>query len=251
MRPIDICTGQTVAFIEGHIGLGGKRLLEVGCGNGDLALALGEAGHQVIAVDAEADAVAEAQRRGVDARLAVWPDFPREPFDMDQAFDALLFTRSLHHIPPLADAMRQAECLLRPGGLVIVEDFAYSEMGGVAARWFHDLLGLLHAARILFPPAGGFIERLLNDGSLEFWHREHDHDLHKAPAMAAALAERFEIAHISDAPYLYRYLVPALRDDDSGGRILSHVQAMEQTLGKSDSFTLIGRRFVGRKRPVG
>ncbi len=90
--PAEVATRETLHFVRAHLSGGAQHLLEVGCGNGALAAALQADGHTLVALDADAEAVAEARRRGVDARHAAWPDFENAPFD------AVLFTRSLHHL---------------------------------------------------------------------------------------------------------------------------------------------------------
>jgi 2-polyprenyl-3-methyl-5-hydroxy-6-metoxy-1,4-benzoquinol methylase len=64
----DVATSETLAFVQAHTHP--SRLLEVGCGGGALASRLMALGYQVVAVDASANAVAEARQRGLDRALA-------------------------------------------------------------------------------------------------------------------------------------------------------------------------------------
>ena len=88
-------TRFTRDFIKRSLPAGVRRVLEIGCGSGELAASLLQDGVSLIAIDNDADSIAAAQRLGVDARIAAWPDFE------DGQFDAVLFTRSLHHMHPL------------------------------------------------------------------------------------------------------------------------------------------------------
>ena len=112
-------TQFTQAFIRRSLPERARRVLEIGCGSGELAASLLQDGVSLIAIDNDADAIAAAQGLGVDARIAAWPDFE------DGLFDAVLFTRSLHHIHPLDKAVQRAADTLVIGGRLIVEDFAY------------------------------------------------------------------------------------------------------------------------------
>ncbi len=119
--PIDVPTRETVDFLRAHLPPGAS-LLEIGCGPGDVALAMTRMGYQVHGVDPDADAVATARDRGVVVSQASWPETPLEPFPVD----AVAFTRSLHHVSQLEASVREAARWLRPGGQVLVEDFAFT-----------------------------------------------------------------------------------------------------------------------------
>ena len=99
----------------------GLRVLEVGCGPGVLAEHLLRDGVELTAIDVSEEQVAEARARGVPAIASDFLAFEAAPFD------AVLFTRSLHHIAPLAAGIAKIRVLVRPGGLVLADEFAYDE----------------------------------------------------------------------------------------------------------------------------
>jgi SAM-dependent methyltransferase len=98
----------------------GERILDLGCGDGALTEKLIAAGAEVVGVDASADMVAAARKRGIDGRVmdAYQLEFRAE-------FDAVLSNAAMHWMKRDPDAViagvRRA---LKPGGR-----FA-SEMGG-------------------------------------------------------------------------------------------------------------------------
>lgn len=79
MRSSDISTSETLAFVLGNLPQGPLRILEVGCGSGELAGSLCDLGHKLVAVDSSPEPVEAAKQLGVDARLAHFPDFEDEP----------------------------------------------------------------------------------------------------------------------------------------------------------------------------
>jgi SAM-dependent methyltransferase len=92
------------------------RLLDIGCGRGDLGAWFMRRGWSVVGVDPSPQACAVAGRRGVDARLGTLDTIELEP----HAYDAVVFRHSLEHVPdPVAD-LRRARGALRDGGVAIV-----------------------------------------------------------------------------------------------------------------------------------
>ena len=241
MRPIDVPTRATVAFIQSHLAhlTQPVRLVEVGCGRGEVALALQTIGHDVVAIDLSAEAVTATQELGVDARQVDWLAFNDSPFD------AILFTRSLHHLHQLHTALEHARNLLKPGGLILVEDFAFSEVDEATVEWFTHLLTLLQATGMLDLEDHSFVKQFLaDDGSpLERWHHDHGHDIHTAATMQAAITDIFDELQAGKAPYLYRYLCPVVPDTEQGATIVAQVRALELASLESR----LGRRFVARR----
>jgi len=97
----------------------GERILDLGCGDGRLSLALLEAGAQIVAVDGSAEMTAAARQRGLDARVMQGQDlrFERE-------FDAVFSNAALHWMLPPQDVIAGVARALKPGGRFV------AEMGG-------------------------------------------------------------------------------------------------------------------------
>jgi SAM-dependent methyltransferase len=192
-----IATRRTLDWIEAASPKERTRVLEVGCGAGELAAALGARGHEVVAIDSSPEAVRATSARGVDAREAVFPRFEAPPFDV------VLFSRSLHHIEDLAGACRRARELARPGGLVLVEDWRWNEMDRATAEWIYGLMQVGQALGVV--PAD---EWRHSGDPLRTWLEEHrERHLHEAAAMLASLREELTIEGIARAPYVYRWFV--------------------------------------------
>lgn len=241
----DVPTSDTLAFVLSCLsGESHRRILEVGCGSGELAAELQRVGHTVVALDSDEASVEACLRKDIHAVHTVWPEFEDAPFD------AILFTRSLHHIHPLNLAIKQAVRLLRPNGVLIVEDFAYSDVSSPEIAWFTSVLKLLSTCGLLEESADVFAIRVLrSNGDPAVWHADHDHELHAASTMEDAIREHFALRSAESSPYFYRYLVPVLRMNERSQACLKCVVESERTLIRTGAIRALGRRWVAHHRP--
>ena len=238
MHPLDLATNESVAFIKALLPGTSLRILEVGCGSGRLAARLQADGHTIIALDTSDEAVQQARQRSVDARRAEWPDFS------DAAFNVVLFTRSLHHIHELDAAVERAAELLVPGGLIVLEEFDLEASTEAEIEWVYGILNILHSGGHLNLEADTMPKRLLlSGGDAHVW--QHDHDLHSIPAMRGAVEKYFTLQSDSPALYLYRYVLPLLKEEDYV--LAESVFDMERRLVEAGALRSIGRWIVGRK----
>lgn len=103
----------------------GKRILDIGCGEGNLARSLSDRGACVTGVDPNAQALALAREAVPDATFHV-AGAEALPF-ADDAFDGAIFLNSLHHVPEPAmhQALREAARVVGPARpIVVVEPLA-------------------------------------------------------------------------------------------------------------------------------
>jgi SAM-dependent methyltransferase len=110
------------------------RLLDVGCGTGDMAAVFARHGWDVSAVEPSARAAEYARAMGIDTVTGTVAQAPWPP----GSFDAILFNHSLEHIDDPAYALAQAARLLRPGGLaaIAVPNFGSWHRRAFGSAWF-------------------------------------------------------------------------------------------------------------------
>jgi ubiquinone/menaquinone biosynthesis C-methylase UbiE len=122
----------------------GERVLDVGCGTGSLAIVarrqVGATG-QVFGVDASPEMIARARHKARKAKLDISFDdgvAEKLPFPVQQ-FDVVLSTVMLHHLRKnvRAQAVAEMQRVLKPGGRVLVVDFAGARNGKGPLMHFH------------------------------------------------------------------------------------------------------------------
>lgn len=106
-------TGMTIADIAAELAPG-MRVLDLCCGQGDVARALLERGHEVVGADFSATMLAIARKRVEGAEL-VQADAQSLPFG-DGEFDAVVSNFGIVHVPDQTRALREARRVLRDGG---------------------------------------------------------------------------------------------------------------------------------------
>jgi SAM-dependent methyltransferase len=165
-----------VSFVLAALPAPAARILEVGCGTGELARAMDAAGYRVLAIDPQAPEGPTFRRTTLEALDEAGP------------FDAAVATYALHHIESLNPALDRIAGLLTPHGRLIIEEFGWDRLDPATARWYGQQQGEPSVESVLAK-----------------WGAEHD-GLHGYAAMRRALEERFAECSFDWRPYLYRCL---------------------------------------------
>jgi SAM-dependent methyltransferase len=169
-----------------------SRILEVGCGDGRLAWALDELGHQLVAIDPAAPDGAILQTVSL------------EEFADPARFDAVVASRSLHHVHNLAGGLSKLQRLLLPGGRLIVVEHAFDRLDARTARWY------LEKRRAKDPRAPNSLQACLAE-----WEADHA-GLHGYAAMRRELDRRFTERWFAWTPTLYLELGGELEQKELG-----------------------------------
>jgi 2-polyprenyl-3-methyl-5-hydroxy-6-metoxy-1,4-benzoquinol methylase len=238
-RPIDVPIRETLGFLISHVPVGAK-ILEVGCGDGEVACELLQRGYHVTGLDSDSEAITRAQARGVRAVVASWPEF-----DSSVSFDAIAFTRSLHHINPLRQSMVRARELLNPNGSLLIEDFALDEVNEATVAWFAKVLRSTKGKALINRVADQLATALLSATDImQTWRDNRVPELHSFKTMNEAIAEQLVICEAQSAPYFYRYLIPVLPETAAATSFVDKVFQQENILASRGEIVFLGRRVV-------
>jgi SAM-dependent methyltransferase len=193
------------------------RVLEVGCGGGELARGLVAAGHDVLAIDPRAPEGPPFRQ----ARL--------EDLDDPGPFDAVVASLSLHHVVDLDAAVGRMAALLRPCGWLVLEEWARERLVGPTARWYY------HQRQAL--AAGGREDAGIAE-AFEPWlagRAEALADVHPLDDLRRAVDARFEERAAAWIPFLYDY------------RLHDALEPLERALVAEGAIDAVGFRYVGVK----
>jgi SAM-dependent methyltransferase len=196
---------QFVDFVLSRLARSPSRVLEVGCGEGRLALALAARGHDVTAIDP------------VAPEGPIFRHVTLEELDATERFDAVVASRSLHHVHELDLAL---EKIARLAPLLIVDEFACDRFDERTATWY--------LAHVDGQPKS--LEECLRE-----WAEEHA-GLHGCETLRAALDRRFRERFFAWRPYFHRY--PEVHAS----------QANEQAAIDAGAINPLGFRYVGARR---
>ncbi|MBF0168351.1 MAG: class I SAM-dependent methyltransferase [Alphaproteobacteria bacterium] len=110
--------------LEELVALSGKRVIDVGAGDGNLTRLMTSRGARVTGLECQAQQLAKA-RAANPAGDEDYLDGGAEAMPLaDGMADLVVFFNSLHHVPPaLMDrAMQEAARVLKPGGIVYISE---------------------------------------------------------------------------------------------------------------------------------
>jgi SAM-dependent methyltransferase len=227
-------------FVLGRIGSAPARVLEVGCGEGELARVLAHAGHSVTAIDPQGPEGASERQPERTPENPVFRRVGIEDHPDPGPFDYVVAVLSLHHVEDLGKALDKVAGLLPAGGALIVVEFAWERLEGATAEW---ALERLPAAS----PSGhtSWLERCCGGRGGERRRRDHgdqaeahfagwvEEGFHDSRMMRGELQRRFVERWFEWVPYLY----PDLADGVSEGD--------ESTAIEAGNINATGFRYVG------
>jgi SAM-dependent methyltransferase len=176
-----------IDFVVAHLPPAPARVLDVGCGQGDLTRELAARGYDARGIDPH------APEGALFERIAL------EDLDVRPPYDVAIAVVSLHHMADLALAVERLADAMSPAGLLLVDEFDRERLDPPTTAWWWRQRQALAAAGVGPEP--------------EHSDARHHHaavldnlaDIDTWATVRAALAARFEEQSIQRVEYLYRY----------------------------------------------
>src|SRR6185369_11129015 len=121
-RPLHQINPLRLGWIQAHLPLAGKRVLDVGCGGGILADSMARQRADVVGIDLSTKALKVAQLHALEAQTAgvEYREISAEAMAAEQpaSFDAVTCMEMLEHVPDPSSVVRACHALVKPGGWV-------------------------------------------------------------------------------------------------------------------------------------
>ncbi len=167
----------------------GQRVLDIGCGTGNLLLALGRAapGADLTGLDPDARTLARAARKAHRAGVAVtWrPGFAEELPYPDGALDRMFSSLMLHHLHDKDALLAEVRRVLRPDGLFVLAD-----IDGHAALDGHGFFRRRMARNEMVRDNAGMVDRVAAAGLAVEPAVEHRLRMGRVTILRVHLADR-------------------------------------------------------------
>ncbi len=147
-RPLHQINPLRLEWVAEMVPLGGKQVLDVGCGGGILADAMARRGAQVLGIDLATKAVRVAQLHALEALTpnVAYREVSAEALALDQpgTFDAVTCMEMLEHVPDPASVVQACAALVKPGGWVF-----FSTLNRSAKSFLFAIVGAEYVLNLL------------------------------------------------------------------------------------------------------
>ncbi|MBN8706234.1 MAG: class I SAM-dependent methyltransferase [Bacteroidetes bacterium] len=166
-------------WIAGTFLAGRKNLtgLSVGCGTGTAEIEWAKTGifSKLEAIDLSPERIKAANNHSISEKLDNILNFRVAEFLSDdkilEKVDVIIFEGALHHFNPVSEALRKAESLLRPGGFLVLNEYA----GPNRFQWQKNQLSAINQLLPEIPDelrtfkGGGVKKKVYRPGVFTMW----------------------------------------------------------------------------------
>jgi len=167
-KPLHEINPLRLNFIDGIVGLAGKRVLDVGCGGGILSESMSVKGATVTGIDLGEKALKVAQLHSLETGVNV--DYQLIAVEAlaaqaPESYDVVTCMEMLEHVPDPAAVVRACAQLVRPGGSVF-----FSTINRNPKAYLFAVIGAEYILNML-PRGTHEYEKFIKPSELSAWSR--------------------------------------------------------------------------------
>jgi 2-polyprenyl-6-hydroxyphenyl methylase/3-demethylubiquinone-9 3-methyltransferase len=201
-KPLHDINPLRLDWIDEHVGLAGKRVLDVGCGGGLLSEGMAARGAQVTGIDLSEKPLGVARLhllesgQQVDYRLASAEQLADE---MPASFDAVTCMEMLEHVPDPASIVAACARLVKPGGQVF-----FSTLNRNPKAYLFAVIGAEYVLKLL-PKGTHDYARFIRPAELARWAKFHQLEPAEIIGMSYnPLSRQYRLGRDTSVNYLMR-----------------------------------------------
>lgn len=171
-KPLHAMNPVRAGYIDEHLNIAGKAVLDIGCGGGILTEALAHRGARVTGIDMTEAPLKVARLHALDSGLEGidYRQITAEALaeEAPGRFDAITCMEMLEHVPDPASIMAAIQRLLKPGGYAF-----FSTINRNPKAWLMAIVGAEYLLRLL-PKGTHDYKKLIRPSELKRWAEQHE-----------------------------------------------------------------------------
>jgi len=200
-RPLHQINPLRLEWIDSLAPLGGRQVLDVGCGGGILAEAMARRAGRVTGIDLAARPLGVARLHALESGLEnlEYREIATETLAAEQpaSFDVVTCMEMLEHVPDPASVVRACATLVRPGGWVF-----FSTLNRNPKSFLFAIIGAEYVLRLL-PRGTHEYAKFIRPSELARWARESGLELQGTRGMEYnPLTRRYWLSGDTSVNYL-------------------------------------------------
>lgn len=146
-KPLHDINPLRLNYVDQHLGLSGKQVIDVGCGGGILSESMAKRGATVTGIDLAEAPLTVARLHALESDVSVdYQLIAAEAMATKHAgqFDAVTCLEMLEHVPDPASTVEACMQLVKPGGLVF-----FSTINRNPKSWLFAIVGAEYVLNLL------------------------------------------------------------------------------------------------------
>lgn len=199
-KPLHAINPLRLGWIQEHVSIAGKKVLDVGCGGGILAESMAVAGAQAKGIDLSEKALKVADLHSLETGVKVEYEYiSAESLAQKEAgqYDVVTCMEMLEHVPDPLSIIKSCAALAKPGGKVF-----FSTLNRNPKSYLFAIIGAEYLLRIL-PKGTHDYKKFIKPSELNEFIREAGLELNELIGLSYnPITEVYSLGRDTDVNYL-------------------------------------------------
>ena len=201
-RPLHQINPLRLNWIDSHVALAGKRVLDIGCGGGILSDSMARRGASVLGIDLASKSLKVAQLHALEAGTenVEYREIAAETLAVEapHSFDVVTCMEMLEHVPDPSSIVNACAALVKPGGWVF-----FSTINRNVKSFAFAIVAAEHILKLL-PKGTHEYAKFIRPSQLAQWCRNSELDLVDTRGMEYnPITRRYWLSENTSVNYLF------------------------------------------------